>query len=76
VTQLGPERFRAPELLFRPELIGEEFPGLHELLTHSIGRADLDLRRTLYSSIVLSGGSTLFPGTDRKFDTFSVTVFG
>lgn len=25
-------------------------------------RSDLDLRRTLFSQIVLSGGSTLFPG--------------
>ena len=26
------------------------------------GLADLDLRKTLYSSMVLAGGSTLFPG--------------
>lgn len=36
---------------------------MHEMLTYSIARTDLDLRRTLYSRIVLSGGSTLFPGT-------------
>ena len=29
--QVGPARFRAPELLFRPDLIGEEFEGLHEV---------------------------------------------
>jgi centractin len=65
--EIGPERFRAPEVLFRPELIGEEYPGVHEMLTHSIGRTDLDLRRTLYSRIVLSGGSTLFPGFGDRF---------
>ncbi len=48
--------------MFHPDLIGEEFPGIHEILVHSIQKADLDLRKTLYSNIVLAGGSTLFPG--------------
>ncbi len=30
--QVGPAKFRAPELLFRPDLIGEEFEGLHQVL--------------------------------------------
>lgn len=60
--ELGPSRFRAPELLFRPDLIGEEFEGIHEVLTYAIQRSDMDLRRVLYSNIVLSGGSTLFKG--------------
>eukprot|EP00276_Gloeochaete_wittrockiana_P009118 CAMPEP_0184645718 /NCGR_PEP_ID=MMETSP0308-20130426/2281_1 /TAXON_ID=38269 /ORGANISM="Gloeochaete witrockiana, Strain SAG 46.84" /LENGTH=381 /DNA_ID=CAMNT_0027075035 /DNA_START=34 /DNA_END=1179 /DNA_ORIENTATION=- len=59
---IGPERFRAPEILFRPELIGREYLGIHETLVEAINRADLDIRKTLYSKIVLSGGSTLFPG--------------
>lgn len=29
--QVGPARFRAPELLFRPDLIGEECEGIHEV---------------------------------------------
>lgn len=60
--EVGPARFRAPELLFRPDLIGEEFEGIHEVLEYSIRKSDLDLRRTLFSNIVLSGGSTLFKG--------------
>jgi centractin len=62
IIEIGPERFRAPEILFHPEFIGEEYPGVHECLVNSIQRSDLDLRKTLYSNIVLSGGSTLFPG--------------
>jgi len=62
ILEIGPERFRAPEVLFHPELIGEEYAGIHECLVNSIQRADLDLRKTLYSNIVLAGGSTLFPG--------------
>lgn len=61
--QIGPARFRAPELLFRPDLIGEECEGLHEVLVFAIQKSDMDLRRTLFSNIVLSGGSTLFKGS-------------
>lgn len=60
--EIGPARYRAPELLFRPDLIGEEYEGIHEVLTFAIQKSDMDLRRTLYGNIVLSGGSTLFRG--------------
>lgn len=62
VLQLGPERFRAPEILFRPELKGSEFPGAHNLLLNAINASDLDLRKSLFADIVLSGGSTMFTG--------------
>lgn len=60
--EIGPARFRAPEILFRPDHIGEEDEGLHEVLVYAIHKSDLDLRRVLYQNIVLSGGSTLFKG--------------
>lgn len=60
--EVGPARFRAPEVLFRPDLIGDECEGLHEVLLYSILKSDLDLRKVLYQNIVLSGGSTLFKG--------------
>jgi len=62
VIDIGAAKFRAPELLFRPDLLGEEFEGLHEVLVFSIQKSDMDLRKTLYQNIVLSGGSTLFRG--------------
>ena len=55
-------RLRAPEILFRPDLIGYEFEGVHEILVSSITKADMDLRKIFYQNIVLSGGSTLFKG--------------
>ena len=61
-TQLGPERFRAPEILFNPELIGQEYAGVHQVVVDAINRVDLDLRKSLFSNIVLSGGSTLCRG--------------
>ncbi|XP_066149918.1 beta-centractin [Euwallacea fornicatus] len=62
VIKIGQSRFRAPEILFKPDLIGEECDGLHEVLLYSIQKSDLDLRKVLFKNIVLSGGSTLFKG--------------
>lgn len=62
VVDIGAAKYRAAEVLFRPELLGDESDGVHEVLANAIRRADLELRRTLYSNIVLSGGSTLFRG--------------
>jgi len=59
---LSTERYQAPELLFNPTLIGSEEPGVADVLVRSILKSDLDLRSTLFSQIVLSGGSTLLPG--------------
>ncbi|KAI9694561.1 MAG: Actin-like protein [Bathelium mastoideum] len=60
--KVGTERFRAPELLFDPEIIGLEYPGIHQVVVDAINRTDLDLRKSLFSNIVLSGGSTLTRG--------------
>jgi len=62
VLKLGSERFRAPEILFDPEIIGLEYPGIHQIVVDAINRTDLDLRKPLFANIVLSGGSTLTKG--------------
>nr|UEK51440.1 beta-centractin [Parasacculina yatsui] len=67
VLAVGAARFRAPEVLFRPDLIGEEYDGIHEVLHYSLHRSDLDLRKVLYQNIVLSGGSTLIKNFGDRF---------
>ncbi len=37
-------------------------PLFYQVLAFSIRKSDMDLRKTLYSNIVLSGGSTLYRG--------------
>mmetsp|Transcript_6547 Transcript_6547/g.8630 ORF Transcript_6547/g.8630 Transcript_6547/m.8630 type:complete len:376 (-) Transcript_6547:123-1250(-) len=59
---VGKERFRAPEILFNPTLIGSEELGMHECVVQSIMKADMDLRKTFFSQIVLAGGTTMFGG--------------
>ncbi|MCG3258970.1 MAG: actin family protein [Candidatus Heimdallarchaeota archaeon] len=63
---IGAERFMAPELLFNPGAIGSEENPLDELIYRSIQNCDVDLRRDLYANIVLSGGSTMFPGLKER----------
>merc|ERR1712223_1474474 len=59
---IGNERFRAPESLFQPSFIGMESCGVHETTFNSIMKCDVDIRKDLYANIVLSGGSTMYPG--------------
>jgi centractin len=63
---VGAERFRAPEILFNPEIIGLEYPGVHQIVVEAIHRTDMDLRKSLYGNIVLSGGSTLTKGFGNR----------
>lgn len=49
-------------MLFQPSLIGMEAAGIHETTYNSIMKCDVDIRKDLYGNIVLSGGSTMFPG--------------
>ncbi|MFX1252204.1 MAG: actin, cytoplasmic 2 [Promethearchaeota archaeon] len=63
---IGPERFLAPEVLFNPAVIGREEQSLNEVIYDSIQKCDMDLRKELYQNIVLSGGSTMFPGLKER----------
>lgn len=59
--QVGAQRFRCPEALFKPSLIGlDDAPGFPDMVFQSINKCDVDVRRELYGNIVLSGGSTMF----------------
>jgi actin-related protein len=62
VITVGNERFRGPEALFQPSFLGCEGEGIHEMAYNAIMKCDPSIRRELYSNIVLSGGSSMFPG--------------
>jgi actin-related protein len=66
VITIGNERFRCPEVLFQPSLIGMECEGMHKLAYDSIMKCDVDIRKDLYSNTVLSGGSTMFQGIAER----------
>jgi len=68
IITIGNERFRTPEVLFQPSFIGKESEGVHRLTYDSIQKCDVDIRRDLYTNIVLSGGTTMFPGIDKRLN--------
>jgi len=62
VITIGSSRFRTPEALFDPAMVGLESDGIHKLVYDSILKCDVDIRKDLYANIVLSGGSTMYTG--------------
>lgn len=68
-NDFGPERFTIPEALFDPSNI-KGIPGsvmgLAQVVTTSVGMCDIDIRPSLYGSVIVTGGNTLMTGfTDR-----------
>jgi len=68
VIRVGGERFEAPEVLFEPHLIDVEGMGMAEQLFDCINKADVDTRPEFYNHIVLSGGSTMYPGLPSRLE--------
>lgn len=68
MIRVGGERFEAPEALFQPHLINVEAAGLAELLFNTIQAADIDTRSDFYQHIVLSGGTTMYPGLPSRLE--------
>ena len=48
--------------------------GIHEMIYNSISVSDMDIRKDLYSNIVLSGGSTMYPGELTFINLFVKTI--
>jgi actin-related protein len=65
---IGSERFRCAEAMFRPDVLGKSFEGVHTNCFESITRShtEASVRRDLFSNIILTGGSTLFEGMSER----------
>jgi len=68
LIKLGNERFRCSEPLFNPSLIKKESPGVHKQVYNSIQNCDEEIRCDLWVNIVLTGGSTMFPGFSKRLN--------
>ena len=68
VITVGNERFRCPELLFKPFMNGMDFDGIDKTLFDSKMKCDIDVRKDLYANIVLSGGTTMYEGLAERLD--------
>ncbi|XP_030633839.1 actin-like [Chanos chanos] len=62
VLQIHSEKSQAPEILFSPETVSMETPGVPSLVVNSVSDSDTDLRPVLFGNVVLAGGCSLIPG--------------
>lgn len=77
-------RYRVPELLFNPRIVdsfGGEGPSLSQLggvaadrglpwmVVDTIQHSDVDLKKELFASVLVTGGSTLVPGFVERLQT-------
>jgi actin-related protein 2 len=67
-VKISSERYEAPEVLFNPGLLDMDTGGIADLLFDTIMSADIDLRPELFKHIVLSGGSTMYPGLPSRLE--------
>jgi len=56
----------APEIIFQPCFTGSEAPGLHEFVKESIDASEMDMRKSLWKNVVLSGGGSEMKGLPER----------
>jgi actin, other eukaryote len=67
VVTVKSQRFRCPEALFKPHLVGlGDADGYPQLVHKSVSKCDIDVRKDLLANVVLSGGTTMFPGMAER----------
>lgn len=64
----GRERFEAPECLFSPSLIDSELPGVSDMIFNAINESPIDCRKDFYKNILLTGGTTMYPGFPSRVE--------
>ncbi|OQR96631.1 actin-like protein [Achlya hypogyna] len=73
VVSMGSERFKIPEKLMHPDVIGADSTtvatsskGLHRMLYSAVQSSDVDVRRELLHNLVLCGGGAGFQGLTER----------
>lgn len=69
IIRITDECFRAPEVLFQPSLIGKEAPGISNLAYAAITKCEIDVRREMFGSMIVSGGTTQLPNFGHRLNT-------
>jgi len=64
-----------PEILFRPSIINSKFGGIHELIKSSIQKCDVEMRKDFTSNLVITGGTSMFPGLIERLNQELKQVF-
>ena len=76
-VQMGMQRLKTPELLFKPDLythvsgpsaVNPAEKGAHELVYGAIQSTDNELRKDFWNNVVLAGGTSLMPGFKERIE--------
>ena len=65
---IGNESLKCPEAFFQPNIMKMKSAGIHEVIYNAIMKCDVEHRKDLYSNIILSGGSCMFPGMAERME--------
>ena len=66
VITLDVARFKCPEALFQPSMMNEKSDGIPKATLNAIMSCDCDIRKDVFANILLAGGSTMFPGFEKR----------
>jgi len=66
MIKIGRERFQAAECMFNPALAGVEDGGYAEKIYECVTKCDIDVFMPLVKNIMLTGGTTMFPGLSSR----------
>lgn len=67
--KISSERFMGPEVLFTPALAGfNDQDGMADMVFNTVRKSALDLQQGYFKHIVLSGGTTMFPGFSSRLE--------
>ena len=64
--QMSDHLCQVPEVLFTPDHLGIHDLGISKMVCNSIMNCDTDIQENLFAEIVLSGGTTMFPGLQDR----------
>lgn len=66
-VSLGSVPWQAPEVLFDPSIIGVSDLGLPDAVKQTLDQVDVTMRGELANDIILTGGSSAYPGLRERF---------
>ena len=66
--RIGNERFLCAEALFKPSDANCTDTGFHVKIYDAINKSPIDVKTKLMQNIILTGGTTMFPGLSTRLD--------
>lgn len=61
--------------MFHPDMVGLEYPGVHEMIHNSIMKCDIDLRPEILKNIIFVGGNTMIADFTMKISENFKKIF-